>query len=120
MEQTCCALYTIRLDALKFKLSRSQKRTLRTWNEFLRFDKRPAVRGDVRVHEHFPGPSAQTKKSKVIQPQANAVHKNRENKKKVIRRNRAIQRMKEKEIDVEQVISSSLLIYLSLSNTVNK
>jgi arginyl-tRNA--protein-N-Asp/Glu arginylyltransferase len=104
MEKTCCPLYTIRLDALNFKLSRSQKRILRIWNDFLRYDKRPPVKGDVRVHEHLSNQSICTKKKSATAP---VPEKNRERKKKFIRKNRAIQRMKNKGIDIEQVSKQS-------------
>lgn len=102
MEKTCCPLYTIRLNALNFKLSRSQKNTLRTWNDFLRYDKRPDVRGDVTIHEHFSGPSNQTKTPKKG-PTSPVPQKSRERKKKFIRRNKAIERLKEKGVDIESV-----------------
>lgn len=101
MEQTCCPLYTIRLDALNFKLSRSQKRTLRIWNDFLRYDKRPAVKGDVRVHQHSSNPTPVIKNKPVLTLPVPG--KNRERKKKTMRRNLAIQKIKDKGIDVDQV-----------------
>ncbi|KAL3077728.1 hypothetical protein niasHT_019196 [Heterodera trifolii] len=44
MDRTCCPQYTIRLDVHKFRLSRTQKRVLRTMRDFLRTDQRPKGR----------------------------------------------------------------------------
>ncbi|KAL3075338.1 hypothetical protein niasHS_014504 [Heterodera schachtii] len=44
MDRTCCPQYTIRLDVHKFRLSRTQKRVLRTMRDFLRTDQRPKER----------------------------------------------------------------------------
>lgn len=39
-DKTCCPCYTIKCDALEFKLSKSNKRILRRMNKFLRDGKR--------------------------------------------------------------------------------
>jgi len=39
-QETCCPCYTIKCDALEFKLSKSNKRILRRMNRFLRDGKR--------------------------------------------------------------------------------
>lgn len=104
MEETCCPLYTIRLDALNFKISRSQKQVLRIWNEFLKYDKRPPVRGDVCKHEYQPGTSCvPMRKKKEVGPTPPNLNKNRERKKKIIRRNKCIEKLKSKGVDIEQV-----------------
>lgn len=101
MEETCCPLYTIRLDALKFKISRSQKRVLRNWHDFLKDGKKPAICGDVCKHEYQPGTSAPLKKEKV--PPTPNLEKCRERKKKFIRRNQCFERLKNKGIDIDEV-----------------
>lgn len=103
MEETCCPLYTIRLNALSFKLSRSQKRVLKVWREFLESDKRPPVRGNVCKHEHQPGTSTQIKKKRELGPTPPVLSKNRERKKKFIRRNKCFEKLKNQGVNIEQV-----------------
>jgi arginyl-tRNA--protein-N-Asp/Glu arginylyltransferase len=124
MEETCCPLYTIRLDALNFKLSKTQRRVLKVWNEFLKFDKRPAVRGDVSKHNHQAGTSTQLRKKKEAGPTPPVLGKNRERKQKVIRRNRCFEKLKSQNIDIEQVQiyfpANSLNLYLSTKKSAGK
>ncbi|KRG05268.1 uncharacterized protein Dmoj_GI18527, isoform B [Drosophila mojavensis] len=49
-DKTCCPCYTIKCDALEFKLSKSNKRILRRMNKFLRDGKR-----DPNEQQHTPG-----------------------------------------------------------------
>lgn len=93
----------LRLDALKFKPSRSQRRVLRIWNEFLKFDKRPPLRrGDVQEHENRPDTLSQTRKKRAG-PTPPVPGKNRERKLKNIRKAKAIEKLRNKGVDIEQV-----------------
>ncbi|XP_017867574.1 PREDICTED: arginyl-tRNA--protein transferase 1 isoform X1 [Drosophila arizonae] len=49
-DKTCCPCYTIKCDALEFKLSKSNKRILRRMNKFLRDGKR-----EPNEQQHTPG-----------------------------------------------------------------
>lgn len=51
MKKTCCPTYTIRCDALNFKLSRSQKVVLKRMRQFLEEGKRHGVTADETAHE---------------------------------------------------------------------
>ena len=42
MARTCCPLYTIKCDAINFQLSKSQKKVLKTFQNFVMHDKKPS------------------------------------------------------------------------------
>uniref|UniRef100_A0A1I7RVM2 Arginyl-tRNA--protein transferase 1 n=1 Tax=Bursaphelenchus xylophilus TaxID=6326 RepID=A0A1I7RVM2_BURXY len=100
MEKTCCPLYTIRLDAAHFALSRSQKRVLRIWRDFLQFDKKSEVKPQPNKAESaaYAGPRS----PKFPTPQRTEPRPNAGQKRKIMRKERAIKRMTEKGIDVKE------------------
>ncbi|KAI6203543.1 hypothetical protein M3Y94_00569400 [Aphelenchoides besseyi] len=100
MEKTCCPLYTIRLDADAVQLTRSQKRVLRVWYEFLKDDKRPAVRGNVASRVSSTPLQPPTKLKKQANPTTTKTDKSR--KKKTQRVERALERLRSKNIDIQE------------------
>ncbi|KAI6229002.1 Arginyl-tRNA--protein transferase 1 [Aphelenchoides fujianensis] len=99
-DKTCCPLYTIRLDANVVRLSRSQKRVLRVWSDFLKYDKRPAVRGDVTSRVPVDPLASKSKKAADATPPN--PQKDRSRKKKTKRVERALERLKAKNVDIEK------------------
>lgn len=57
----CCPMYTIRCHALQFKLSKSQKKTLRKFNNFIETGKRPGS-GTEKISEPGEGSEGSTDK----------------------------------------------------------
>ncbi|RWS04720.1 Arginyl-tRNA--protein transferase 1-like protein [Dinothrombium tinctorium] len=52
LKKSCCPPYTIRCEALHFKLSKSQKRVLKAMYEFLSFDKKPTHNAKEMTMSH--------------------------------------------------------------------
>uniref|UniRef100_A0A0N4U8I6 Arginyl-tRNA--protein transferase 1 n=1 Tax=Dracunculus medinensis TaxID=318479 RepID=A0A0N4U8I6_DRAME len=112
MEKTCCPQYTIRLDIHKFVLSRSQKRVLRRMNDFLLYDKKPKSHSKEKSSDSKSNcqatkqlqTSVNDSKSPIIQTEFKKSERSlRGTKKKQIRKERALQRMRDKGIDVDEV-----------------
>lgn len=103
-----------RLDIEKFRVSRTQKRVLKTMIDFLKADKRPsrkiveedsaasAIGSQQQVRKDEP-----TRDARAQNPLTNGAASEKgvkpSSKKKVIRRQRAEERLRHKGIDVEQV-----------------
>lgn len=122
MEQTCCPLYTIRLDAPDFRPSRSQKRVLKVWRDFLQHDKRPKERVHGANHsvDAQPGRSyAGPRRAKKPTPRRTTERLEAGQKAREVRRWRAELRLKEKGVDLEQVsiLQSGLFSFFSDSIT---
>uniref|UniRef100_A0A915ELU2 arginyltransferase n=1 Tax=Ditylenchus dipsaci TaxID=166011 RepID=A0A915ELU2_9BILA len=108
MEKTCCPQYTIRLDVHKFRLSRTQKRILRTMLEFLKWDKRPARA--FSDEDHRPRTSKQEKgentgrglSSKNKSTISTEHPSQKMTKKKIMRRKRAEEKLIKKGVDLEK------------------
>ncbi|MFH4977543.1 hypothetical protein AB6A40_004252 [Gnathostoma spinigerum] len=111
IEKTCCPQYTIRLDVHRFKLSRTQKRVLRYMNEYLLYDKKPkyhtgeeAAETSVRYMQKRTENIEKDKQKCISQKHdevPSALH-TKNLKKKNLRKQRAIERLKKKGIDVEE------------------
>ncbi|KAH7728700.1 arginine-tRNA-protein transferase [Aphelenchoides avenae] len=120
MEKTCCPQYTIRskrkifmLEIEKFRVSRTQKRVLKTMIDFLKSDKRPsrkvveednaasAVSSQQQVRKDEPMRDARTH-GPLTNGAASEKGAKPFSKKKVIRRQRAEDRLRQKGIDIEQ------------------
>lgn len=127
MEKTCCPQYTIRwitagfslthggprLDIERFRLSRTQKRVLKTMLEFLKSDKRPTRRVveedadtcgiSARTEEQRGTAKKQAERSSRVDGKIGPEGEKPFPKKKTLRRQRATERLQRKGIDVEQV-----------------
>lgn len=109
MDRTCCPQYTIRLDCTKFTLSRSQRRTLRQMNEYLRNDTKPRrnVQQQATVCEgNVPSERALVKEDAGHHDPSTTRKDKSDNpvrKKKEIRRERCFARWREKGLDEEEM-----------------
>ncbi|KAK6105278.1 Arginine-tRNA-protein transferase C terminus family protein [Brugia pahangi] len=106
---TCCPQYTIRLDVNSFRLSRAQKKVLRRMNDFLQKDVRPNERQkitDYNVVKKTTERSTISSNSQVRRVQDNEKKtpndelREKGKKKKVLRRERAFQKMRDKGINI--------------------
>ncbi|CAD5205436.1 unnamed protein product [Bursaphelenchus okinawaensis] len=106
MERTCCPLYTIRLDAPKFALSRSQKRVLRIWRDYLQYDKRVATKTPFSKGKSaaYAGPRA----LKAPTPRRTEPRPTAGRKRKEMRKERAINRLREKGVNIDEYQRSRL------------
>uniref|UniRef100_A0A1I8EID0 Arginyl-tRNA--protein transferase 1 n=3 Tax=Wuchereria bancrofti TaxID=6293 RepID=A0A1I8EID0_WUCBA len=105
---TCCPQYTIRLDVNSFRLSRAQKKVLRRMNDFLQKDVRPNERQKITEYNVV---KKKTERSTISSnSQVKRVQDNEEKiplelrkkgrKKKVLRQERAFQKMRDKGINI--------------------
>ncbi|KAJ1373746.1 hypothetical protein KIN20_036242 [Parelaphostrongylus tenuis] len=109
MDRTCCPQYTIRLDCTKFILSRSQRRTLRYMNDYLRNDTKP--RGNVQQQAPVCKANVSSERAIVeegagdnnLSARAKDKSDNPVRKKKEMRRERCFARWREKGLDVEEM-----------------
>ncbi|CAG9537027.1 unnamed protein product [Cercopithifilaria johnstoni] len=108
---TCCPSYTIRLDVNNFRLSKAQKRILRRMNDFLQKDVRPSERAKIserNVTKRTTESNAISSNSQVKKVQddskktLNHELQKKGRKKKVLRRERAFQRMRDKGINIKE------------------
>ncbi|VIO95600.1 Arginine-tRNA-protein transferase, C terminus containing protein [Brugia malayi] len=106
---TCCPQYTIRLDVNSFRLSRAQKKVLRRMNDFLQKDVRPNERQkitDYNVVKKTSERSTISSNSQVRRAQDNEKKtpndelREKGKKKKVLRQERAFQKMRDKGISI--------------------
>ena len=111
------ASFIFRLNVHNLKLSRSQKRVLNVWKEFLQADKRPPLRGNVQNFVSAEKRQAQKLRSKQssepTQPQKSRT-KDRSMKLKEQRKQRAFERLRSKGISIEEVFIFKASIELLL------
>uniref|UniRef100_A0A158Q7V2 arginyltransferase n=1 Tax=Elaeophora elaphi TaxID=1147741 RepID=A0A158Q7V2_9BILA len=106
---TCCPQYTIRLDVNNFRLSKAQKRVLRRMNDFLQKDVRPSERTKIseynvvkRTTESSTISSNPQEKAQDEKKTLNNEFQKKGKKKKVLRRERAFQKMRDKGVNIEE------------------
>ncbi|KAL3997500.1 Arginine-tRNA-protein transferase C terminus family protein [Acanthocheilonema viteae] len=106
---TCCPQYTIRLDVSNFRLSKAQKRVLRRMNDFLQKDIRPNLRtkiSEYNVAKKTTKSSASNSQVKKVQDDEKKTLNNelqkKGRKKKILRRERALQKMRDKGINIKE------------------
>ncbi|VDK71027.1 unnamed protein product [Onchocerca ochengi] len=104
---TCCPQYTIRLDVNNFRLSRTQKRVLRRMNDFLQKDIRPSERSkrsEDNIARKTTGSNAISSNSQKVQNDEkktlNHDFRKKGKKKKLLRQERAFQKMRDKGINI--------------------
>ncbi|VDM96759.1 unnamed protein product [Thelazia callipaeda] len=103
IKNTCCPQYTIRLDANKFRLTRSQKRALRHMNDFLLKDIRPRVQlNKFASSVESKAINSNDRFTKTVVENSDQTRKKSGRKKKDFRRQRAFKKMLEKGIDIEE------------------